>query len=322
MPDSPSGEGVDGLAAIPRLWGTTVDAQTDRPEALAIRQSFLADAMLVAIAAPPVTVTQGGSNGDSPHRFHLVLPDQGHGTYHWAHGTVTQRPEDIVLVDITEPSQLVSTVDSRLIRLSFPEEYIAPYLPSRYARAVLHLPAREGLMKVIAQHARALACEADRLDRVAQHALLAHLCGLLGLAIETETSSRPARQRHRSFQRQRVLTYIETHLRDPDCTAKRAAHDLGMSVRWLHALLEGMADGFADLVARRRLETSLALLEDTASDHLSIAEIAFLSGFNDLSTFYRRFGEHYGMTPGNARRRRTARGAPLEERNTARCWES
>lgn len=322
MPDLPSGQVRDGLAAIPRLWGTTIETHIDQPEALKIRERLFADAVLVEIAAPPLMLTQDGSTGDSPHRFHMVLPDQGHGTYHWAHGTATQRPDEIVLLDITEPSQLVSTVDSRLIRLSFPEECIAPFLPSHDACAVLHLPAREGLMKVIAQHARALACEADRLDRIAQHGLLAHLCGLLGLAIEAETTSRPTRHHYRSFQRQRVLTYIETHLRDPHCTAKRAAHDLGMSVRWLHALLEGVADGFSDLVARRRLETSLALLEDTASDHLSIAEIAFQSGFNDLSTFYRRFGQHFGVTPGAARRRRPATGYPLTTRNTARYARS
>lgn len=195
MPDSPTEPAGDGLAAIPSLWGTTIETRVDRPEALKIRERLFADAVLVEIAAPPATVTQDGSTGDSPHRFHMVLPDQGHGTYHWARGTATQRPDEIVLLDITEPSRLVSTVDSRLIRLSFPEECIAPFLPSRDACAVLHLPAREGLMKVIAQHARALACEADRLDRVAQHALLAHLCGLLGLAIETETSSRPVRHR-------------------------------------------------------------------------------------------------------------------------------
>ncbi|MDZ5699518.1 helix-turn-helix domain-containing protein [Chelativorans sp. M5D2P16] len=290
----------------PALWNGTIETRCDRPEALWIRERTLADAVVAEIESPPVTVTQDGSAGDNPHRFHVVLLLKGYGIYRWAGGTATQRPGDVMLVDIAEPSQVVSPVDCRLLRWSFPEALIAPFLPVRDVCPALLLPAGKGLMKVVAEHAWQLAREADQLDRSVQQGLLTHLCGLVGLAIETERKSRPARRHnYRAHQRQRVLAYIEAHLCDPHCTAKRAAHDLGMSTRWLYSLLEDMADGFADLVARRRLEKSLTLLQDPASDHLSIAEIAFLSGFNDLSTFYRRFGEHYGMTPGEARRRKS-----------------
>lgn len=289
----------------PELWNKTIKLMCEQPDAVRIRSRSVADTVLADITAPPVTVTQGGSAGENPHRFHLVLLLKGRGDYRWARGTATQGPGDIVLLDMTEPSQVVSPINSRLLRWSFPEALIAPFLPLRDSCPVLHLPAREGLMTVLTQHMRQLAREADRLDRTVQNGLLAHLCGLLGLAVEAEATPCPERRcNYRTFQRQRVLAYIETHLRDPDCTAKHAAVDLGISVRWLHALLEDMADGFADLVARRRLEKSVQLLEDPASDRLSIAEIAFLSGFNDLSTFYRRFGEQYGITPGKARRER------------------
>lgn len=292
--------------ACPVLWNKTIDFVCDEPEALRIRSCTVADAALAEIAAPPMIVTQDGSAADDPHRFHLVLLLEGYGDYRWAGGTATQLPGDVVLIDTAAPSQVVSSVDCRLVRWSFPEPLIAPFLPLRENCPVLHLPAREGLMTVLAQHTQLLAREAERLDRATAQGLLTHLCGLVGLAIETARGPRPARcHNYRAHQRQRVLSYIETHLRDPRCTAKRAARDLGMSVRWLHALLADMADGFADLVARRRLEQSLALLEDPASDHLSIAEIAFLAGFNDLSTFYRRFSECYAMTPGAARRRKT-----------------
>jgi AraC-like DNA-binding protein len=305
-PNTPSDHAKGGGPAHPSLWGKTIETRCNHPGAVRIRERSLADALLAEIEAPPVKVKQDGSAGSSAHRFHVVLLLEGSGTYQWERGTAKQRPGDIVLVDIAEPSEVVSPIESQLLRWSFPETVIAPFLPLRDACPVLHLPARTGLMNVIAQHTRQLACEADRLDHTAQHGLLTHLCGLLGLAMEAEATPTPARRcNYRSFQRQRVLSYIETHLRDPHCTAKRAAHDLGMSARWLHALLENMADSFSGIVARRRLERSLVLLQDPASDHLSITEIAFLSGFNDLSTFYRRFGEHYGTTPRAARRRKS-----------------
>ncbi|MCT7373743.1 AraC family transcriptional regulator [Chelativorans salis] len=289
--------------ANPALWNKTIELLCDEPEQIRIKSQSFTDAIFADITAPPVRVTQNGSAGDNPHRYHLVLLFEGQGTYHWAGGTGTQVPGDIVLIDTAEPSQVVSPIRSHLVRWSFPERLIAPFLPLRDNRPVLHIAAREGLITVLTCHIKQLANEVDRLDPAVQQGLLAHLCGLLGLAIEAEKTPRAERRcNYRTFQRQRVLTYLETNLSDCHLTARRAAKDLGMSPRWLHALLEDVGSGFPDLVARRRLEKSLGLLKNPASDHLSIAEIAFLSGFNDLSTFYRRFGEYYNMTPGETRR--------------------
>lgn len=300
-PDGCKGE----AAGIPPSWNKTVDVHCDKPEALSIRQQSIADAVLAEVAAPPITVTHKGSTGDNPHRFHVILLIEGHGVHRWVDGAATQRPGDIVLLDTAEASQVTAAVDNRVLRWSFPETLIAPFLPVSDDLPVRHLPASDGLMKVLARHVCEFAREADQLDSDAQRGLLAHLCGLLGLAIEAERTPRPTRRcNYRSYQRQRILTYIEAHLDDCRLTAKRAASDLGISPRWLHALLEDTGIGFCNLVARRRVEKCRALFEDPASDHLSIAEIAFLSGFNDLSTFYRRFGERYRMTPRQARRMR------------------
>lgn len=299
----PLDDGEEMPAAYPDSWQQTIDIDCDRPAGMSIRCRSVADAVLATIASPPATITQTPSAGVAAHRFHVVLLLEGQGDYHWDKGAAIQRPGDIVLLDMARASRVISPVSSRLIRWSFPEALIAPFLPLSDSPAALHLPARGGLMTVVAQHTHHLAREAGRLEPAVQHSLLSHLCGLLGLAVEAQTMRRPVhRCNYRTFQRQRVLSYIEAHLSDPRCTAKRAARDLGISVRWLHALLEDMEDGFAGLVARRRLEGSLERLGDPASDHLSIAEIAFLSGFNDLSAFYRRFGECFGMTPGQARR--------------------
>ncbi|WEX08656.1 helix-turn-helix domain-containing protein [Chelativorans sp. AA-79] len=294
-----------GEVVPPPLWNKTIELLCGRPEALNIQARTIADAVLAEIAAPPVTVTQNGSARGDPHRFHLVVLLEGHGTYRWAAGERTQSAGDIVLIDTTEPSQVVSPVSSRLLRWSLPESLAAPFLPFHdRCDAILRLPAGGGMTGVLMRNACELAREAEGLDRTLQHGLLSHICGLLGLAMEVETRPHRARQgNYRAFQRQRVLAYIEAHLDDPRLTAGRAARDLGMSPRWLHALFEEMAAGFCDFVAGRRLEKGRTLLEDPASEHLSIAEIAFLCGFNDLSTFYRRFGERYSMTPGEVRRR-------------------
>lgn len=294
------------------LWKNAPDVHYEEPAALSLRRRSVGDVILADVIALPITVTDGGTTADNPHRFHLILLVE-EGDHRWADGKVTQKPGDIMLLDTAEPSEVSAAMNDRVLRWSCPETLIAPFPPVSDGVAVHHLQARDGLMRNLAQHICDFACEADHLDSDAQQGLLVHLCGLLRLAIETEQTPQPGRRLdYRSFQRQRILTYIDLHLDDCRLTAKRAAGDLGMSPRWLHALLEDAGDGFCGLVAKRRLEMSLNLLRDPACSHMSIAEIAFLCGFNDLSTFYRRFGELYKTTPGEVRRRRLQTKADIQ----------
>ncbi len=53
-----------------------------------------------------------------------------------------------------------------------------------------------------------------------------------------------------------------------------------------------------EALREKRLECAARLLR---TSKLSISEICFESGFNDLSYFYRRFGERYGVNPGSYR---------------------
>ncbi|WP_022729056.1 helix-turn-helix domain-containing protein [Fodinicurvata sediminis] len=301
-------DGGDGKQiACTQLVDKTVELLGGDTSQLDIRSRQVANVTLSEITTPPVIVTQDcltGVDSEEQH-YHLVLVFEGEGTYHWANGRQQQKPGDIVLLDTSMSSQVISHTPARLARWCLPQSLVHPFLPLSESNPVVHLPAGDGLIHILAQHMCQLAREADRLDCCVQQGLLTHLCGLLGLAIETANrSGGERRHNYRSFQRQRVLAYIEAHLRDPELNARRAAADLGMSTRWLHTLLEDLSEGFTELVARRRVEVSLARFSDPASDQLSIAEIAFYSGFNDLSTFYRRFGKFCGKSPGEARRMR------------------
>lgn len=64
---------------------------------------------------------------------------------------------------------------------------------------------------------------------------------------------------------------------------------------------------------RLRLKVAAYLLCETG---LSIADIAFLSGFNDLRHFLRLFLRFYGVTPSKMRRQKKARSAPF-----LRVWD-
>ena len=106
----------------------------------------------------------------------------------------------------------------------------------------------------------------------------------------------------------RVRTVIEDELQGGEPTATRVAARLKMSVRTLNRLLASEGTSY-----RRMLD---ALRQEVATHHLagnvmSIAEVAFLLGFSELTSFHRAFKRWTGLTPAAFRdRQRRNPGQP------------
>lgn len=82
-------------------------------------------------------------------------------------------------------------------------------------------------------------------------------------------------------------------------TLGQVAEQLGMSSRTLQRRLAGAGLAYQDLVADARQALAENLLRQT---DYALAEIAFLTGFSDQSTFTRAFKRRRGETPASFRR--------------------
>jgi AraC-like DNA-binding protein len=89
-------------------------------------------------------------------------------------------------------------------------------------------------------------------------------------------------------------------------TAEHVARDLALSVRSLHRGLREEGTTFRELLDRLRHERSAELLADP---RLSIAEIGYLLGFAEISSFYRAFKRWSGQTPAEFRAHASRRGS-------------
>ncbi|MCH2249426.1 MAG: AraC family transcriptional regulator [Cognatishimia sp.] len=97
----------------------------------------------------------------------------------------------------------------------------------------------------------------------------------------------------------RIVDQIGEALSEGVPTLSEVAGRLGMSTRTLQRRLSEDGLAYQDLVldARRTLSEQLLRRTDYA-----LAEIAFLTGFSDQSTFTRAFKRWHGQTPANYRR--------------------
>ena len=98
----------------------------------------------------------------------------------------------------------------------------------------------------------------------------------------------------------RVSHALTADLRGGDPTAAGLAARLKMSVRTLNRLLADEGTSYRELLDARRRDIATRYL---AGNDVSIAEVAFLLGFSELSSFHRAFKRWTGQTPGEFRTR-------------------
>jgi AraC-like DNA-binding protein len=107
-----------------------------------------------------------------------------------------------------------------------------------------------------------------------------------------------------------VLEQIRRRAAEAGLDPAGVAASLGMSVRYLHRLLEPTGRTFAEHLLERRLDNAAALLRNPDCTS-QIGAIAAHAGFADISHFNRSFRRTFGDTPHGmrVRARRAERGA-------------
>jgi AraC-like DNA-binding protein len=95
----------------------------------------------------------------------------------------------------------------------------------------------------------------------------------------------------------RIKTYIDGHLRDPDLRLDHLAQVFGCSKRYLHKAFESQGTSIGKYILGLRLERCREELRNPAYIEKSVTDIAYSWGFNSASRFSRSFKGVYGLSP-------------------------
>ncbi len=96
---------------------------------------------------------------------------------------------------------------------------------------------------------------------------------------------------------QGIVDFIDANYLRPDVSAVTAGRHLGITARYVQKLLEERACSFTALVNARRLDEAQRRLMAPEDQHMSISNMAYACGFNDLSYFNRTFKQRFHETP-------------------------
>lgn len=131
---------------------------------------------------------------------------------------------------------------------------------------------------------------------------------IAGALQEHRTGEPDARSTARARAQHAVYAYIEQHLTDDDLTAGRLPDACRMSRATLYRLFE-RDGGVAAYIQDRRLQRCFEMLSSAPDRCITIARLAFESGFSSETHFSRAFRRRFGMRPSDVRR--SARGGAV-----------
>lgn len=91
----------------------------------------------------------------------------------------------------------------------------------------------------------------------------------------------------------KILQFIEENYREGELG--KLAERLNCSIVWLSRMIKNLTGKtYTELIQIKRLNQAAYLLENTG---ISVADIGYFVGYENLSYFYRIFKKHYGLTP-------------------------
>jgi AraC-like DNA-binding protein len=200
---------------------------------------------------------------------------------------------EFVLLDNAQPYEVALDAPHKMIDLIMPRSWLERWLPDPHPFVERSFSASSKWGLPLGAYLSTLVRELNQASL--PRAVLADQAGaLLALAVGYQPSFKT---RHKKALVQRVLRLIEEHYSEPEFAPHHAAKSLGISKRYLHALLADAGTTFMGALNRVRMERACELLADRRFAQLQIAEISWRCGYLDPSYFARVFRTRFGAGP-------------------------
>ena len=240
--------------------------------------------------------------GRSSHAHYLIsLQRSGTGRMQQGGALCELQAGDIGIVDGARPFSVTFPNDVDRAIAVIPSAMLhgrAPWLRERPIGRMTRDPSLHPMLRATIERLAGPDC-----GSVSEAELLAdNLCNLVALLtarsdIEHKTSQA------RLSDLDRMLAFVRRYFGDPSLSPQRLADHMQVSVRTIHKRFESAETSFGRALLDLRLDASRRALADPRCAGLSVTQIAFGAGFNDLSHFTKAFRARFGMPPGIYRKK-------------------
>jgi AraC-like DNA-binding protein len=207
-----------------------------------------------------------------------------------------------VLVSGADPISATLRGEGTCVTLAFPRATLQALVPDLGAALVRPIHESNQALRLLIDYLGILEQD-DAMDPALARAYATHVRDLAALAIGARGEAREIAiaRGAKAARRRAILEAIDANAHAPEASAAAIARKLGISERYLRNILEETGRTFTELLLERRLGLAWRRLNDSRFDYQTISEIAFSTGFSDISYFNRSFRRRFGDTPSGVR---------------------
>jgi AraC-like DNA-binding protein len=234
----------------------------------------------------------------------VSLQLSGSGRVTQAGRTAVLSPGDFALYDTTRAYELAFDDPFDQIVIQFPRDALIGrnvHIDSAVARRCV---GGSGAAAVAAAFAQSLFRHRDELPDSFRGRLGEQALDCVATALALSAGSTPTKSTMESFDRQRILSYIDANVTSADLSVAKVASAFGVSTRTLQKLFADDEAHLGERIHATRLARVRSALQDPLRSHHTIARIANDFGFTDPAHFSRAFRAAYGCTPSEFRHQR------------------
>jgi len=209
-----------------------------------------------------------------------------------------------VLVSGADPVSATLRGDGTCVTLAFPRATLQALVPDLCAALVRPIHEGNGALRLLSDYLGVLQGRDAAMTPALARAFATHVRDLTALAIGARGEAREIAITGgaKAAWRRAILEAIDASAHAPEASAGVIARKLGISERYLRAVLAETGKAFSELLLERRLALAWRRLNDPRASYQTISEIAYSVGFSDISYFNRSFRRRFGDTPSGARR--------------------
>ncbi|MCP3465934.1 AraC family transcriptional regulator [Bradyrhizobium sp. CCGUVB23] len=194
--------------------------------------------------------------------------------------------------------------DARVQFLFIDRTLVRPLLKSDWSRSALHISAATPSLRLLRSW---LASRADvelSSDQNLRALYVQHTADLVAMILGPHSDAEALLEGRgiKAARLKAVINAIRHNAARQELSAELVGRSLGISERYVRVLLEETGKTFSEHLTEERLLHARRLLNAPHLANHTIAEIAMMSGFSDISHFNRSFRRRFGDTPSGVRR--------------------
>jgi AraC family transcriptional regulator, positive regulator of tynA and feaB len=233
--------------------------------------------------------------------FKLVYTNIG-TTLHHCGQTANIPAESFFLMDNTHSFEFeIDTESSIGISLNLQADWLIKYVPNPKLALAVPYSAKKDWGMLLLQTLKAIEKQ-NNLQSASVRSLIANQLGSLLALLMLPNAALLLQSKHQISFSALLERVLHDNYQQPDLSADKVAAMVGISRRHLFNIYAKTSSSFSNTLLRIRLENAQRMLLDERYNAFRICEVAWSSGFSDISHFSRKFKAHYAMAPSALRR--------------------